>query len=441
MKQKVIKSYNRLTGIFTRELFEATLLPAILMVAAVVIGYKFIDPAPPRQLVIATNVPGSNYNAFAHLYREYLKKEGISLNIQSSRGDVDNLQLLKDEHSGVDMAFIQDGVASTEGAGTLVSLGSLYYDPVWIFCRCNDETEHLAELKGKRIAVGKVGSGNHVLSLALLKASGVTGENSTLVDIGEDESVAAMLRHDVDVAILTESPTSPRIQQILSDASIHLMNLGDAEAYTRQFHYLHHLVLPEGGLDLAHNIPSRDIHLVSPVVTLVARGDVHPALIYLMLKTIAQIHDGSSILNKEKEFPSDKDNDFPLSDQASSFYKSGLPFLDRYLPFWLATFVNRSLIVIVPLLALLIPLTKLIPTLYTWLIKMKLYRYYGELRFLETQLRQSDQPRDREEYLAMLNDIEDKVNELKLPISFAQHVYELRGYIELVRTNLLRRES
>ncbi len=441
MKEKVRKGYNRLANVFSRELLEASLPSIIFILIALVVSYKFIDPAPPKKIVISTSDQGSNYGAFASVYREYLKREGITLELRESGGDSENLQRLKNEDSGVDMAFIQDGIARTEGAGSLQSLGSLYYEPAWIFCRCNNETYHLADLKGKKIAIGKDGSGTHILSMALLNASGVNAQNSELVSIDDKGAEQAILKGEVDAAIIVDVPNSPIIKEVLSDESIHLVSLDDAEAYTRQFNYLHHLTLPEGSLDLERNIPSRDIHLLAPVVTLVARGNMHPALVYLMLKVIAQVHGGSGMLNKEKDFPSDKDNDFPLSDQASNFYKSGLPILDKYLPFWAATFVNRSLIVILPLLAIFIPLTKIIPTVYIWLVKMKLYRYYGELRFLETQLRQSVGKQTHAQYLDELNEIEDKVNELKLPVAFSQHIYELRGHIELVRRKLERLET
>lgn len=438
MNQRIKNSYTRLTSILNLELLKASLPSIVFILIALAIGIKYIDPAPPKKIVIATDIPGSDYASFAYLYREYLKKEGIILEIHQSKGDVENLQLLKDENSGVDMAFIQDGIANKEGAGTLLSLGSLYYDPVWIFCRCKNQVSHLSELKGMKIAVGKAGGGSHVISTSILEASGVNDKNSTIIPSGEDEAEQAILKGKVDVAILVDVPTSPYIREILDDESIQLVNLDEAEAFTRQYRYLHHLALPEGSINLERNIPSHDVQLLSPVVTLVTRGDVHPALIYLMLKTISQVHGGWGTLNKENEFPSDKDTDFPLSDQAASFYKSGLPFLDKYLPFWAATFVNRTLIIIVPLLAILIPLTKIIPTVYIWLIKMKLFRYYGELRFLETQLRESTQEKNHQEFLQMLNEIEEKVNELKLPVSFSQHIYELRSHIELVRTKLIR---
>lgn len=436
MKHKLDKSYGKLTGIFTRELLEATLPSILLIILALVIAYKFIDPAPPRTIIISTGNSELNYNAFASIYGVYLKKEGITLVSRASSGDVENLKRLKDPQSDVDVAFIQDGVASAEGAGTLLSLGSLYYQPAWIFCRCKKEISHLSGLKGKRIAVGREGEGTRVLAMALLKSSGINTKNATLISIGGEDASKKLLNGTIDAAILVDVPDSNIIKQVISDRNIRLVSLDDAEAYTRQLPYLHHLVLPEGALNLEQNIPSHDVDLVAPATALVIKEGMHPALVYLMLKVISQVHGGPGMLHRKGDFPSTKDTDFPLSSQAVGFYKSGLPFIDKYLPFWAATFVNRTLIVILPLLALLIPLTKIIPTVYIWLVKRKLFRYYGELRYIDAQLREKTFLENRAQYLDKLNEIEDKVSELKLPVTFSQYAYELRGHIELVRSKL-----
>lgn len=441
MKNKLDKSYSKLTDLFTRELLEATLPSILLVLVALVVAYKFIDPAPPRKIVISTGNPELNYNAFASIYGVYLKKAGITLESRASKGDLENLKRLKDPESDVDVAFIQDGIASSEGAGSLLSLGSLYYEPAWIFCRCKNEISHLSKLKGKRIAVGKVGEGTRTLSMALLDASGINAKNTSLVSIGGEDAAQAILKGKVDAVILVDVPDSYLIQEILSDRSIKLVSLDDAEAFTRQFPYLHHLILPEGALSIERNIPAHNVDLVAPTATLVVREGMHPALVYLMLKVISQVHSGPGMLHRKGEFPSAKDTDFPLSSQAASFYKSGLPFIDKYLPFWAATFVNRTLIVLLPLLVLLIPLTKIIPTIYTWLIKRKLFRYYGELRYIEAQLRGGALIADKNQYIEKLNEIEDRVSELKLPVAFSQYAYELRSHVELVRSKLHRLSS
>lgn len=430
---------NKFTAIFTREMLEATLPSFLLICLALFFAYKFIDPAPPRNIVIATGEADLNYNAFAAIYGVYLKKEGIHLQIRKTAGDDENLRLLKDPDSNVDIAFIQDGMAHSEGAGSLLSLGSLYYQPVWIFCRGKTETTHLSALKGKRIGVGYPGSGSHFLANTLLTESGINANNSTLVTIGAEEAVAALHSGKLDAAFFVDVANSSLVRELIADKHLTMVSMDTAEAFSRKFAFMHHLVLPEGAMDLARNIPSHDVHLVAPTATLVIKDSMHPALIYLMMKVIAEVHGGPSMFNGKGEFPSAKDTDFPISTQALNFYKSGLPIIDKYLPFWAATFVNRTLIVILPLLALLIPLTKIIPMVYVWLVKRKLFRYYGELRFLDTQLQEIKSAEDVRQCLDKLNEIETKVVNVKLPVPFSQYAYELRAHIELVRSKLNQR--
>jgi len=427
---------NKFTAIFTREMLEATLPSVLLICLALFFAYKFIDPAPPRKIVIATGEADLNYNAYSAIYGVYLQKEGITLEIRKTSGDTENLRLLKDPDSDVDIAFIQDGVAHTEGAGSLLSLGSLYYQPVWIFCRCKTHTTHLSALKGKRVAIGYDGDGTHTLVSTLLNESGINARNTKLMAIGGEEAATALKQGKVDAALFVDVANSGIIHELVTDKRLHLLSMDTAEAFSRKFPFMHHLLLPEGAMDLARNIPGHDVHLVAPTATLVVKESMHPALVYLMMKVIAEVHGGPSLFNTKGEFPSAKDTDFPLSTQALNFYKSGLPIIDKYLPFWAATFVNRTLIVILPLLALLIPLTKIIPMVYVWLVKRKLFRYYGELRFLDTQLQDIKTADDVQLCLEKLNEIEAKVVNVKLPVPFSQYAYELRAHIELVRSKL-----
>lgn len=436
MKIKFDPKNNKFAVIFTRELLEAA-LPSILLISiALFVAYKFIDPAPPRKIVIATGKSELNYNAFASIYGYYLKKEGITLETRVTSGDTENLRLLKDPDSEVDMAFVQDGSASSEGAGSLLSLGSLYYQPVWIFCRCKQPVSHLSNLKGKRIAIGNVGEGSYILASNMLSASGIQAHNSTLLPVGGEEAAEQLIQGKVDAALFVDVPNAEIIHRVITSPHIRLVSLDEAEAFSRKYNYLHHLILPEGGLDLARNLPGQRVHLVAPTATLVVRESMHPALVYLMMKIIAQVHNHAGLLNGKDEFPSAKETDFPISTQALNFYKSGLPIIDKYLPFWAATFVNRTLIVILPLLALLIPLTRIIPMVYVWLVKRKLFRYYGELRYLDAQLKEISEPEDVAACHDKLNEIETKVVNVNLPVTFSQYAYELRAHIELVRAKL-----
>ncbi len=418
------------------EAFKAALpyLVALLLIAAA--GYWLIDPAPPKKIVISVSKQDGNFEAYARLYEVLLKQEGVALEIRESAGPLQSLGELRKADASVDMAFLPGGVASSESGVGVVSLGSLYYEPLWIFCKNQRQVSHLSALKGKRIAVGRAGSGTHILSQLLLNAAGVTAQNSKLLEIGDEDAEEALRHGKVDVVFISGVPTTPLIQELAALPHVTLADLDEAEAYSRQFNFLHHLVLPEGALNLESNIPPHEVHLLAPTVTLVARDDMHPALVYLVLKVISRVHSGAGMLQREHEFPSDKDTDFEMSSQAKHFYESGPPFLDRYLPFWAATFVNRVLIILLPLAALAIPLSRIVPAVYTWLIKSRIYKLYGELRFLEMQLRNAQPPLELSAFRKELDAIENRVNHLHLPVAFASHLYELRSHIELVRSKL-----
>lgn len=436
MKQKFDKGFKKISGLLAKEFLKEVLPYALLILLAVFLAIHYINPAPPKKIVISAGGASVNNRAYAAIYGALLKQHGVELEVRESAGDVDNIRLLKDESSGVDLAFVQDGVARAEGAGALQSLGSLYYEPAWILCRCAEQLGHLSKLKGKRIAVGPKGDGSHVLAMTLLGASGVNARNAYLSELTGDDAVDALNASKIDAAIIVDMSDSMVVKRALKNPRVHLISLDDAEALSRQNSYLHHLVLPESSIDIARNIPSKSVHLVAPTTMLVKSENLHPALVYLMMKIIKQIHNGPGILNVKDAFPSMQGSDFPLSAQADNFYRNGPPFLDKYLPFWASTFISRTLIVIVPLLAILLPLSKIIPLAYRTFMRWRLFRYYGELRYLETQLNQEQGRLDRDYYLQKLDQIESRARSIKLPISYSQYLYELRSHIEFVRSKI-----
>lgn len=436
MKKHIDHRLQTINNGLTKELFR-TIAPMILLVSiACVIAYKLIEStAPPKKIVISLSKQSVNDKVYASIYNAFLQKDGIRLEMRETSGDIENVELLKDESSGVDLAFIQDGVTRSQGAGNLQSLGSLYYEPVWIICRCDTNINHIASFRGKRIAIAKEGEGANLLELKLLQESGLNRHNSRLLTFSNEAAVDALIADKVDVAILVDSIESATVKRALLQKDLRLVSLDDAEAYSKHFSYLHHLKLAEGAIDIKRNIPPSNVNLISPTVTLVASKDFHPALIYLMMKVITQVHRSEGLLNANNEFPSIKTSETSPSSQALNFYKSGTPFIDKYLPFWAATFVSRALIVVLPILAILIPLIKLIPSIYNWFLKFRLFKYYGELRFLEMQLKEDTGITN--EYLhKKLDDIEDRVRNINMPISFSQYIYELRANIQLVRSKL-----
>ena len=402
------------------------------------IASKYLNPAPPKRFVIATGQGEGDYETYAKLYRDIIKDDGVELVLRPSKGASDNFRLLKDESSEVEAAFVQDGLGTVEEAPDVSSLGSLYYEPVWVFARANDATisSRLHQLKGKRIAVGPDGGGTWKLATQLLGAAGVNSINSDFSEEAWNDAAEALTSGQVDAAFFLSTPDATLIKSLIADKRVKLMSLDQAEAITRQFPYLHHLVLPHGAIDLSLGLPEKDVDLVSPTATLLVKDSLHSALAYLLLKAASQVHSEPGIFEKKGEFPIDKDYEFPLSNEAKTFYKSGTPFWQRYLPFWLATLIDRFIFVVIPLLAVLIPVLRWIPKFLTWRVKTRLYQRYGELKYLETQMRADPRGASSPAFQKELDEIENRVHEMKAPLDFSDHLYVLKEHIAFVRRNM-----
>lgn len=436
---------KRLSKISLRDLLLVA-LPALLLL---VLGFwgaaQFIRPAPPKQLVLSSGGEGGAYQRFAARYKDVLARYGVNLVEKPSAGAVENLQRLRDEKFEVDAGFIQGGIDRAAEDETLESLGSLYYEPLWIFYHASlaqdGELDRISQLKGRRIAIGPVASGTHKLAMELLEANGISGKPTQIVLQTGVAAVEALQRGKVDALFVVGPTQSAAVWLLLYSEGVRLMSLGNAEAYTRRFPYLARLTLPAGAVDLARNIPAQDITLVSPMATLLVRKDTHPALIDLLLQAATEVHGSPGIFQKPGEFPNAAEVDFPLSKEAERYYKSGKPWLQRYLPFWAATLIDRMVVMLVPVLALLIPIVKFAPSLYGWRVRSRIFRRYGELKFLEAEVEQEPLKCSREEWLMRLDAIETDVNRMPTPLTFSDMYYTLRSHIGLVRETILRRTA
>jgi TRAP transporter TAXI family solute receptor len=426
----------------------AAIGPSVLFVVlAVVVVVKFVEPAPPKHLVMTSGSEEGYYSTLAKRYQELLKDEGIDLEIRGSSGSVENLERLNDRESDVEAGFLQDGLGDPTRSEELESLGGLYYEPLWVFTRKRG-LSRFSQLQGLRVAVGVVGGGTFALALNVLSLSGVDHSNTRLEAIGWKASAEALRKGEIDAALFVATDRDPLIRSLLADPEITLMNLDQAEAIRRHLPYLHHLVIPHGAVDLKRNIPAVDTHLVAPTATLLVHNGLHPALVTLLLKAANQIHSESGLFEERDEFPKDKDYRFPLNSVAASFYKSGMPFWHRYLPFWLATLIERFIFFAIPVLALLLPMIKLVPRIYTWRIRSRIFQRYGELKFLEAQMKPEAGYKDYAGYLERLDAIEERVNQMKVPLVYSDLLYILREHIEFVRgrlgrmlTNIKKREE
>jgi|KBSSwiStaDraftv2_1062776.scaffolds.fasta_scaffold234780_2 TRAP-type uncharacterized transport system substrate-binding protein len=418
--------------------FIAAVLPLLLItLLALWAGFKFIRPAPPDTIIITGGAKGSSFANAAEKYRAILERNGVKLQILESEGSLDNLRRLRDPAFKVDVGFVQGGLVVDGDAGDLVSLGSLFYVPLVVFYRGEQPVERLSEFKGKRLAIGREGSGTHFLNVLLLRANGVDKTTSTLLDLSGADAAQALLERKIDAALLMGDAATPEImRKLVHTRGIHMMDFKQADAYSRRFRYLSKLELPMGSIDFAKNMPEQTMALIAPTVELVARPDLHPALSDLLVEAARETHGRATLLQRAGEFPAPLEHEYPISGDAARYYKSGKGFWYRYLPFWLASLVDRTMVVLVPIVVVLIPAIKLVPALYRWRIRTRIYKRYGELMALEREMLNETTPEQRTELGKRLDEIEKRVNGSKMPLPFADQFYVLREHINFVRRRL-----
>lgn len=408
---------------------------ALLGVACVAAALWFVvdlwRPLPNRTFVMATGEPGGAYAAIGGQYRAILARDGIDLQLRPTAGAAENLELLRDPDSGVMAAFVQGGAVPDEASDELVSLGAMFYEPMWLFVRGDEPLPSLQALKGLRVSIGAPGSGSRVLALALLRLNGIATRELQLLEIPPEESADRLESGDIDAAFMSLAWEAPVVRRLLLAAGIHLQGFPRADAYVALYPFLTRLELPMGVADLAANRPNADIPLLASKATLAVRRDLHPALQYLLTHAALEIHGRPGIFQAAGQFPSAAEIDLPLSDEARHYYLNGPSFLKRHLPFWMAEFAQRLLLVLVPLIGILYPLWSGLPKLYRWEMQHRIYRHYGELKWIERELRDAPPGPQREELLRKLAGLEERVAKMRLPNAYAAMGYTLKLHIRM----------
>ncbi len=410
---------------------------AVCLVGMVVPFILLVEAPPPRHIVIATGREDGAYHRFAQRYAELLKGEGITLELRSTNGSVENLRLLQDENSDVSLALVQSGIADPRKSESLQALCSLYWEPLWIFYRGAEAVDRLTQLQGKRIAVGPEGSGTRGIAQQLLQANGIDAAQAEFASAGGMQAADALLKDEVDAAFFVAGVDTGYIRQLLQHPEIGLVELSQAAAYARRFRFLSTLTIPAGGLlELKENIPAKDTVLIAPCATLVSRKSLHPALIALVLNAATKVHGGGDLLTNPSEFPSALHTDLPLSEHATQFFRYGPPVLQRLLPFWLASLIDRMKIMIIPLIVLLMPLLRAAPPLVRWRTRRKIYLWYARLRQIDRKAIQGMSVEEAEQSLAGLNALEQQLALVGIPLSYMEEYYNLRLHLNLVRTRV-----
>jgi len=440
----------RETLISARELV-ATAGPVVLVAAAVLaLAYWLLDPEPPRRVVLGTGPERSAYEEFGRRYAAELGRYGIQVELRRTLGSRDNLVLLRDPKQRIDLAFVQGGASETIRSApqpqgdepVLVSLGTLFYEPIWIFyretaARAVDRSGTLSEfpqLRGLRVNEGARGSGTPGIMYRLLSANLMERDDVKPSFLEDTPAVVALLGGDLDAMALVSAPESPFIQMLLQTPGIRLFEFPNGEAYARRFPYVSPVTLPRDVVDVSRDVPRRDLPLIATTTSLVAREGTHPALLQLFVQAASRIHGGGGWIARAGQFPSAQQSEFPLAKDAERYYRSGPPLLQRYLPFWLATLVDRTWVAILSIAVVLIPVFRLIPPLYVFRVRSRVFRWYHHLRQIEDRLERGNAP--PAELLEELDRLDEKAAAVSIPLAYTDELYALRQNIDLVRERL-----
>ena len=439
-----MKSSSRFAQVWDWLLMGGLIL--LLVAGGVWAALQFMQPAPPKSLVITAATKDAPYHRAAERYAQILARNGIKLEVRESQGSLENLQALQDPAAGVQAGFLQGGVAHGQEVKGIRSLGRIFHEPLWVFYK-GDTVDKLSQLKGKRILVGPKGGGTNNLAVRLLAVSHVTAENSTFLDtVSLPDYIEALQTDKADAGFLVLAPDARTVQRLMALPNVRLMSFSQSEGLTRLFPFLSRVVLPQGVVDFENSNPPEDTQMVSTTAALVVRDDLHPALVNLLTQAVIEVHGGAvqgpiAMFQKVGEFPQALDPEFPMAAEATRVYKAGPPFLQRYMPFWLATLIERLILMLLPALTIVIPLSRVIPALYRWRIRRRILHWYGELKRLERDIYAKSGREYLAEHSADIERIDAAVANIRVPLAFSDQLYNLRSHLDIIRLRLVQRDA
>jgi TRAP-type uncharacterized transport system substrate-binding protein len=412
-------------------------LAAVLCIVGIIsLTLMYFIPAPPSKVVMATAFKGASFEYYGRQYRDIFARYNVKLELRETAGSVENVALLQDPKSGVQITFVTGGVSDGKHAPGVLSLGTVYNQPYWIFYSSTEPLDRLSQLKGKRIAVGPEGSGTRLSAEKILGKGGVNSETATLLPFAGLAAVKALTDKKVDAVWIIGSPDATAVKSFLENPDVRLLGFPMAEAYTRIFPELVRLVLPKGVVDIDRTIPADDVQLIGTTSKVLVRSDLHPEIVELLLQTMTETHSGQEIFQRSGEFPNGTDAEYPVAATAIDYYKNGPSYLRRHVPLWLSVHVQRAIAVLVAGVAIGLPLFHYLPLLYKWNMRRRLLYWYSQLKALEASFDASPSDKHLLEKQIEIERIEDDVSRIRFPLTFTDQFYNLRSHVDIVRRKI-----
>jgi len=422
-------------GYTHRQLFKG-FVTAVGIATIISLALIYFIPAPPSKVTMAIAFKGSSFEYYGRQYREVFARSNVDLELHATAGAGENIKLLQDPGSGVQISFMLSGISDGKHAPGLLSLGTVYNNPYWIFYSSNERYDRLAQLKGKRIAVGPQGSGTRASAEQVLGKGGVNSETATFLPFAGTAAVEAINDGRVDAVWIIGAPDATAVKSLLQNPNVRIMSLPMAEAFTRIFPDLARLVLPQGVIDIDRNIPPNDVQLIGSTTKVLVRSDLHPEIVQLLLQTMVEVHGGSNIFQRVGEFPNGTDIEYPVAPAAVAFYKNGPSFMQRHLPLWLSVHAQRAIAVLVTVVALSFPLFRFLPVAYNWVTRRRLFHWYAQLKALEASFDTDPTGKHLAQKQAEIERIEEAVSHIHFPLTFSDQLYNLRSHIDIVRRKI-----
>ena len=407
-----------------------------IVLAVLYIIYRLVDPLPPRHFAIAAGIPGTGYDVVARQYARILARDGVDLEVRNYASAIEHFDVLRDATSPVQAALTTFGFTQPSDAATLYSLGGISDTAIFLFYKNAEPITRFAQFRGKRLSIGMPRTALRTLMLDVLKATGALDDSIRLSDLDYREAIDALIAGEIDVAMVATQIDDSLLQRALGAPGIQLMNVAQAEAIAKTVPGLKHVVLWRGLISLDRDIPDSDIDLLALRNRLLVRKDLHPALQYLLLEAMREVHGAPGPFNRLGEFPAEQPNDLPLSPTAQAFYRSGPTFWQRYTSFWLTSLLNRIVFFVIPIVAMLIPIIGFAPRFYRWLYVRRIDQLHRALGNLERDLAQSADTCRFVEYQTRIAEIESSVRLLKVARPFEVDLQRLRIHLRLVQEDL-----
>ncbi len=419
--------------------FITVFLPIIAtIIFAFYFTSQFIQPSPKKEITIATGSKDGNYYKTALEYKKLLEKEKVKVNIITSAGSIENIELLKEKKA--DIAFIQNGTTFDSNNKSIKSLASIYYEPLWVFYKNEGFTiDYIIQLISKKISIGNIGSGTRDLANKILTDNGIDSSNSQILDLNNKKASEALEKGDIDALFIVSSHNSPIINKLLANPKINLFSFKRARAYSRKYTFLEALTLYEGTLDLYKNLPDENINILSTTANLVVRENFSNELKRLVLKKVVEVHSKKDLFAKTNQFPNSHNMKIELDEEADKYFKYGDTWLEKIFPYWIASNIDRLKILLIPLLTLLFPLFKGVFPLYNWTMRSKIYRWYEEIREIDNEIDKASKT-TLNDYKKRINTLREEISkETKVPLAFMGEYYNLQLHLDHIESKIDKR--